>query len=683
MVRKTLYLILISILISGCTVKWKYTESPIMPPKDVQISEKVPYTAEIRVDRSKELSAKRGDFTIIYPIGAMLDDAAKYYLQPMFAQEEYKNLILVIDPVNVKSQPGKGSLVIPICVELRIKGSIYIDNITASLGIFAQGEGCDQGSFSIPPDAQAANKAAVNAVIKLRKEIYEALTFPGKSITAIRDFIKMHPDNLVAFVALANLSRLTKNYNEAITAAKRAIEISPQDQAAYKILGYIYKELKQPKEAINFLKKALEINPKDTGVYFTLAQVYLGQENYPAAADILKKTSLTPPIAYSLATSYMAMGKFDEAVEITTKTIDLYTIRGVGAQISIEEKYPVVKYVFPSGPADRAGLAVGDKIIQINGQSTKEGDINKITQNLKGAEGSEVTLTIERKGLDKPLEKVVTRGKIIYKEAATYFGMRGFLYAVKKDLNQFFKDAEEAYSLDPNKTWPKRALSLAYIIKNNKIEETLKLLSTCRENFDQLLEALAYAKMGELKKSAEVYSGLPEEYLLSKSVFRQHFKRAVLESLIPYKENKKENVKSLESKGKYREALKEYEELLKLAEEKEAKEIRVNIGMMIKSRPYLAELPEEARKHVLRAEVSTKDGKFAEAVQEYKEAIRIFPFFAQLYKAMALNYAEMKEYREAIVNLKIYLELSPDAPDARAAKDEIYKWEYMQEKEGK
>jgi len=30
--------------------------------------------------------------------------------------------------------------------------------------------------------------------------------------------------------------------------------------------------------------------------------------------------------------------------------------------------------------------------------------------------------------------------------------------------------------------------------------------------------------------------------------------------------------------------------------------------------------------------------------------------------------------------MNIYLELYPDAPDIRAAKDQIYKWEFMMEK---
>lgn len=33
--------------------------------------------------------------------------------------------------------------------------------------------------------------------------------------------------------------------------------------------------------------------------------------------------------------------------------------------------------------------------------------------------------------------------------------------------------------------------------------------------------------------------------------------------------------------------------------------------------------------------------------------------------------------------MNVYLQLSPGAPNARAAKDEIYKWEFPLEKEGK
>ena len=37
--------------------------------------------------------------------------------------------------------------------------------------------------------------------------------------------------------------------------------------------------------------------------------------------------------------------------------------------------------------------------------------------------------------------------------------------------------------------------------------------------------------------------------------------------------------------------------------------------------------------------------------------------------------AEIGEYGTAVAAMKRYVALAPDAPDARAAQDQIYKWE--------
>jgi len=42
---------------------------------------------------------------------------------------------------------------------------------------------------------------------------------------------------------------------------------------------------------------------------------------------------------------------------------------------------------------------------------------------------------------------------------------------------------------------------------------------------------------------------------------------------------------------------------------------------------------------------------------------------------MALIAAQTKDYQYAILNMKKYLMLVPEAEDARAAKDKIYEWE--------
>jgi len=96
--------------------------------------------------------------------------------------------------------------------------------------------------------------------------------------------------------------------------------------------------------------------------------------------------------------------------------------------------------------------------------------------------------------------------------------------------------------------------------------------------------------------------------------------------------------------------------------------------------PHLFALPEEARRSVIKAEAFTEEGKFEKAIEEYQKALELSPFYPNLYKALALSYGQIKDYKKAIKNMNIYLELYPDAPDIRAAKDQIYKWEFMMEK---
>jgi len=516
-----------------------------------------------------------------------------------------------------------------------------------------------------------------------------------EAVDSFNKAIELNPKAEDYYTQLANSYLGLKQFEKAIQAAKRSIEIEQNNDFAYHILSKIYKTMGKYDEAVDALKKAIELAPKVVDRYISLADLYREMGNFGEAINTLKKALEIEPnnarLYSGLIYTYMAAGRFDDAIRVVDKAVeDVYVIRGIGITPKIEDKYPVVKFVEPSGPAKRAGIEVGDRIIKINGQSTKGWEIKKVTDNTRGQEGTQVTLTIERKSVKEPFEKTIIREKIITAGAASFFGRKSLINAIRGNFAEARKDAEKAYALNPDDDWAKSAISFAYIIdspplaKEGKITEAIKILSTMKDSpFDRLLEALAYSKMGDLKKSLDIYTSIPEDYLQTKNVFHQQFRNAVLESLKPYVDNKKETAKSLEAKGQYREALKEYEELLKIADEKGAKEIRSHVAMLIKARPDIAQLLEEARRHVMRAETSTKEGKFEDAVKEYKEAIKIAPFFSQLYKAIALNYEALKDYRQAIKNMNIYLDLYPEAPDVRAAKDQIYKWEYMMEKGGK
>ncbi len=243
----------------------------------------------------------------------------------------------------------------------------------------------------------------------------------------------------------------------------------------------------------------------------------------------------------------------------------------------------------------------------------------------------------------------------------------------------FFSDAERAYSLDPNNNWARRAMAFLYVEKGN-FNEALRVLPEKRNSMDMVIEIVCYTKNGDIKKALDIYSHLLEDFLDTKNEFLKRHISVAKSSLKPYAERILKSARDYEERGQYVEAIKEYTEYLRFADENEAKNIRNHIATLMAKYPHLFSLPEDARKFVIRAELYTSRGDFEKAVLEYKKAIKIQPFFPALYKALALNYAQLKNYKQAIKNMQIYLELYPDAPDLRAAKDEIYRWELLMEK---
>ena len=88
-------------------------------------------------------------------------------------------------------------------------------------------------------------------------------------------------------------------------------------------------------------------------------------------------------------------------------------------------------------------------------------------------------------------------------------------------------------------------------------------------------------------------------------------------------------------------------------------------------------LPEEARKYWVQAEFVVKEKKFDLAAEFYAQTMEIAPWWPQGHFNQAVIFAELKKYREAMGEMKRYLQLAPDAPDARAAQDQIYQWEVV------
>lgn len=88
---------------------------------------------------------------------------------------------------------------------------------------------------------------------------------------------------------------------------------------------------------------------------------------------------------------------------------------GLGIQISIREKVLTVMTPISGTPASRAGIQSGDRIIKIDDESTYGITIDGAVAKLRGEPGSEVFITVQRKGEIKPLDFTITREIIVIK----------------------------------------------------------------------------------------------------------------------------------------------------------------------------------------------------------------------------------------------------------------------------
>lgn len=88
---------------------------------------------------------------------------------------------------------------------------------------------------------------------------------------------------------------------------------------------------------------------------------------------------------------------------------------GIGAEIGLKDEIITIIAPLSEMPAEKAGLRAGDKIMEIDGVSTRGLTVDAAVKKIRGPEDSSVTLTIVRQGTREPFKVTVKRAVITIK----------------------------------------------------------------------------------------------------------------------------------------------------------------------------------------------------------------------------------------------------------------------------
>ena len=87
------------------------------------------------------------------------------------------------------------------------------------------------------------------------------------------------------------------------------------------------------------------------------------------------------------------------------------SLQGIGVQIGVRDGKLLVIAPIEDTPGERAGLKAEDEILEINGKSTKGITVDAAAEQIRGPEGTQVTLLVKR-GKEPAKTYKITREKI-------------------------------------------------------------------------------------------------------------------------------------------------------------------------------------------------------------------------------------------------------------------------------
>ncbi|MCM8763937.1 MAG: S41 family peptidase [Candidatus Omnitrophica bacterium] len=206
-----------------------------------------------------------------------------------------------------------------------------------------------------------------------------------------------------------------------------------------------------------FLSFILGFNLETSQARKNEEELYREIERFVNVVNIIKKEYVTPVenkklIHGALKGMLSSLDPYSAFLEPeASKELQMETsgeFEGVGMEITLKDGIITVVSPIQDSPAWNAGVKPGDKIIEIDGQSTKGMNTWEAAQKLRGKKGTSVTISILREHATKIIKITLMRDVIkiksvkssILPENIGYIRITGFQERTSNDLEAVLKE---------------------------------------------------------------------------------------------------------------------------------------------------------------------------------------------------------------------------------------------------
>ncbi len=247
---------------------------------------------------------------------------------------------------------------------------------------------------------------------------------------------------------------------------------------------------------------------------------------------------------------------------------------GLGIEVGMEDGFVKVVSPIEDTPAFKAGVKSGDLVIKLDDTPVKGMTLNDAVKRMRGKPGTDITLTIIRKGENKPITATITRAVIKIKSVKYKMLESGFGYvritqfqehsgenlvAALKDLGEQNKEALKGLILDLRND-PGGLLNTAVSVSgaflkpgdlvvytDGRTEDAKMRLTNSRENYlrpgesDYLKNLPAWVKTvpmvvlvnGGSASASEIVAGALQDHKRALIVGTQSFGKGSVQTILP------------------------------------------------------------------------------------------------------------------------------------------------------